>query len=389
MNDLDLLKVLDTIIEPLEKENIAYCLLGHAALHLQGVKCPVDSIGISIQWDAFERAAEKYQEEAVKHHRSACFETTVQGTKVIFQCEYNTVVMTDPDRMPIILGDKKYWVKAWDYYLHHLNEEDSLKVKIKDHLLTLQKESTEAANEAWNDGAYDAWVNRFGTPEKWAGRIKREPETRIASLEPYIGSIEGKKVINLLGSHGTKAIAMALLGADATVADISLENARYAKEVAEAADVPLNYVVANVLELPQEILSGDYDLVFMELGILHYFIDLAPLVTIVKGLLKSGGRVVVQDFHPVSTKLLTSKGQKHKVTGNYFDKTLIETKVAFSKYENESSPAKIVYERKWTLGEIVTAFADGGFIIKRLVEEPNIKISDIGIPKTFTLAAEK
>jgi SAM-dependent methyltransferase len=383
-----LLKLINTIINTLEAENIPYCLLGSASLFLQGVKCPVDAIDISIQWDAFEKVAEAYQANVEKHDRRASFETIIQQVKVFFQCEYNTVVVTDPDRLAVKTNDQVYWVKAWDFYLRSLKDGDPLRELIKRHLLDLQRESTEAAGDAWSDGAYEAWVNRFGPPEKWGARINRDPDTRLATLKPYIEHLDGKKVINLLGSHGTKAIAMGLCGASVTVVDISPENARYAKEVAETVGVSLHYIVSDVLNLPKEEISGDYDLVFMELGILHYFIDLEPLVKIIKGLLGPGGRAIVQDFHPVSTKLLSSKGNKHKVTGNYFDKTLIETNVAFSKYGSESAPKK-VYERKWTLGEIVTAFAEGGLMIKKLDEQPNIKMSDIGIPKTFTLIAEK
>ena len=53
----------------------------------------------------------------------------------------------------------------------------------------------------------------------------------------------------------------------------------------------------------------------MELGILHYFIDLKPLMEVVKQLLAPGGRLVLREFHPVSTKLITSRGKKHKLTG--------------------------------------------------------------------------
>lgn len=31
-------------------------------------------------------------------------------------------------------------------------------------------------------------------------------------------------------------------------------------------------------------------------------------------LLRPGGRLVLREFHPVSTKLITSRGKKHKVS---------------------------------------------------------------------------
>ncbi|MGV3488816.1 MAG: class I SAM-dependent methyltransferase [Tuberibacillus sp.] len=385
----DIIRTLDAILNGLEDEHIPYCLLDSLALKLQGVECNVRNINILLQWDAFEKAAEHFGGMIERRGGQGSFTCLIDGTEAVFTCEYNTVVLTDPDRISVEYNHKSYWVKSWDYYLRRLDQDSPMRETIKAHLRALQAESTKAADEAWNSGAYEAWLNRFGSPAEWAKRIESDPHTRIASLLPYIEDVKGKQIINLLGSHGTKAIAMGVLGADITVVDISKENANYAKEVAESIGIPLRYIVSDVLTIPEEDLLQDYDLAFMELGILHYFIDLEPLAEVIRGLLKPGGRVIVQDFHPVSTKLITSTGKKHKITGNYFNKSLIATDVAFSKYEGSQAGPKKVYERKWTLGEIVNAFADAGLFICRLDEHPNIKRSDIGIPKTFTLVAEK
>jgi hypothetical protein len=41
--------------------------------------------------------------------------------------------------------------------------------------------------------------------------------------------------------------------------------------------------------------------------------------TVAQLLAPGGGRLILRDFHPVSTKLISSRGKKHKATGNYFD----------------------------------------------------------------------
>src|SRR4051812_34271969 len=107
----------------------------------------------------------------------------------------------------------------------------------------MQKEVSSSNEAAWNQGPYEAWTARFGSPAEAAARIVANPAARLSTLHAWIGDIQGKKVVNLLGSHGSKAIAMALLGAQATVVDIASENARYAKELAKAADVELHYIV--------------------------------------------------------------------------------------------------------------------------------------------------
>jgi SAM-dependent methyltransferase len=265
-------------------------------------------------------------------------------------------------------------------------------------MLTVQKNQSKINEEAWNQSTYDAWVNRFGLPSDAVIKIKENPAAQLKSIYKHLGDVEGKKVANLLGSHGSKAVALAILGADVTVVDISSENARYANELAKEAGVTIRYLVSDVLALPPEELTSDFDLVFMELGILHYFTDLQPIATVVSNLLRVGGRFVLQDFHPVSTKLITSRGttakiRKHKVTGDYFDTSMEETEVAYAKLlpgENRDQLKKVLI-RKWTLGEIITAFAGAGLYIRLLEEEPNAssEVFDKGIPKTFTLVAEK
>lgn len=262
----------------------------------------------------------------------------------------------------------------------------------------MQKELSKQNEIAWNQGPYQAWVNRYGTPDIAADKIKQNPAGTLKSLYEYVGDVDGKKVANLLGSHGHKAVALALLGADVKVVDISKENARYANELAEAAGVKINYIVSDVLELSPEYLNGEEDIVLMELGILHYFTDLGPIMGIINKLLKNGGKFILQDFHPFTTKLITSKGKrhttrKHKVTGNYFETSLEEFEVPYAKFLPDVNPDELekTLIRRWNLGEIVTAIADNGLYIKLLKEEPN-KSSDIydqGIPKTFTIVAEK
>ncbi|MNI94321.1 hypothetical protein D3C73_1524040 [compost metagenome] len=85
------------------------------------------------------------------------------------------------------------------------------------------------------------------------------------------------------------------------------------------------------------------------------------------------------------------------MSGDYFDTALEEKKVSYSKYlpspgeTPEDVKHSVVYWRRWTLGEIVTAAARSGLMIRELVEEPNLssEVYDKGIPKTFVLVAEK
>ncbi len=100
---------------------------------------------------------------------------------------------------------------------------------------------------AWNTGAYEAWVIENGTPTELAGRL--EPEKVLKRVLKHLGNLHGKKVANPLGSRGKAAVAMALLGADVTIFDLSESSARYALELASASNVKLEYVVGDLMRL--------------------------------------------------------------------------------------------------------------------------------------------
>lgn len=277
-------------------------------------------------------------------------------------------------------------------------------MKEHEHFQDMQGKEGESpsSEELWNEDTYSAWTSRFGTPAEAAVKLAKDPAGKLFPLLGYLGEVKGKKIINLMGSNGMKAVALGLLGADVTVADFSEANAKYAGELANEAGVKLEYVVSDVLKLPEHMLDSSYDIVFAEMGILHYFTDLTPFMATVQRLLAPGGRFVLRDFHPVTTKLITSKGstakvRKHKVSGDYFDTALEEKKVSYSKYlpsgtgQSGADRHSVVYWRRWTLGEIVTAAAGSGLVIRELIEEPNLSsdVYDKGIPKTFSLTAEK
>lgn len=261
-------------------------------------------------------------------------------------------------------------------------------------------EINENNQQTWNSGAYEAWIRRFGTPAEAALKIKSDPSKRLGHLMNHLDSdLQGKKIINLLGSNGNKAVALALLGADVTIVDYSADNERYANELAAEAGVNIRYILSDVMLLADEELSHCYDVVLMENGILHYFKELEPLFRIVSRLLRPGGKLVLQDFHPITTKLISSKGttaniRKHKVTGDYFDTSLQEKDAPFTKFQDTTSVGRHenkVYLREWTLGEIVTSVASEGLFIRTLEELPNLSsdVFDKGIPKSFVIVAEQ
>lgn len=232
--------------------------------------------------------------------------------------------------------------------------------KQKGAILVKQEHLSTVNKQGWSKAAYEAWTNRHGTPAEYAKKLMQNPAHEVAYYLSYIDEIKGKRIINLLGSKGNKAIAFSLLGADVTVVDISESNAKYANELAHACNTPLTYIVSDVLDIePKE----TFDVVLLELGVLHYFVDLRPLFRLVTNLLKDNGTFILRDYHPLSAKFIQN--------GDYFAEDIAEVDVAYSillpKQERASLPKNKI--RRWTLGEIVTEIARANLHIEELREE--------------------
>ncbi|MCI3927671.1 class I SAM-dependent methyltransferase [Paenibacillus sp. TRM 82003] len=252
----------------------------------------------------------------------------------------------------------------------------------------MQEELAKANKAAWETKAYRAWVARYGTPDELAASLKREHRHLLRYWLPHLDDPNGKRVLNLLGSHGRKAISLALMGAEVTVVDISEENRAYALASAAAAGVPLDYVCADVLAIPDEERLGAFDVVLMEFGILHYFTELTPLFDLAHRRLRSGGRLLLTDFHPFARAWLTTDNLKMP-SGDYFDSAVKESEVAFAKLllpEEREGLGKVM-GRGWTMGAIVTAAASAGLTMKVLEEIPCK--TDSRFPEFYTLVADR
>lgn len=383
-------QVIQTVAARLEEATIPYTIIEEAALMLQGVPVPIEKIRILVQWDVFSTCYQLFEKEAIstveKTATTASFELLIQQSSIIISCLFNTTIKTDPYRITV----DGLWCRSLYSYLYG-NDFIKYQDNIVGFLHNKQQSLTIHNEQAWNQNNYQALITRYGEPVVIAEKIKSNPEWRLYPFFKYMKDLKGKKVLHLLGSNGVKATAMALLGAKVTVVDFSQENARFASELAEAVGVDLNYIVSDVFSVPVEELEESYDYVLMELGVLHYFITLEPLMKRIKNFLSPGGKYILHEFHPISTKLITSSGKKHKVMGNYFSPELMYQTVAFSKHMSEGLQEELMQtvQRKWTIGELITSVASSGLTVKVLEEEPNHKLHDIGLPKTYTLVAQK
>ena len=81
---------------------------------------------------------------------------------------------------------------------------------------------------AWEYNAYEFWLKEEGPPSKKAEKIIENPAAMLKKYSAYFDTYEGRKIANICGSCGKKAVPLAVLGAEVTVFDISQDNRRAA-----------------------------------------------------------------------------------------------------------------------------------------------------------------
>ena len=198
----------------------------------------------------------------------------------------------------------------------------------------------------------------------------KNPRKMLRRYAAYFDKFEGIKVANICGSCGKKAIPLALLGADVTIFDISEDNKKYAMEVAEEANVSITYEVGDVLEIDLKKYGEQFDVVFMEGGILHYFHDIDEFMSIMNKLLKANGKIICSDFHPF-TKISDTLNLQQP-TMSYFSKDVFEGEMAHARFYDDEIRTKIpkCSYRKYTISEIINSLINAGFILKKFDEHP-------------------
>lgn len=249
------------------------------------------------------------------------------------------------------------------------------------------KDYTTQNKKAWEYTAYDFWLKAEGQPEDFAEEIKQDPIGHLRKYVDYFDTYGGLRIANICGSCGKKAIALAMLGAEVTVFDISEDNRRYAMEAAEAAEIHLGYEVCDVLETDMKKYGGFFDVVFMEGGILHYFHDINEFMRVMYTLLKPDGKMICSDFHPF-TKINDVLNQGIPEM-SYFSTEIFEGEVAHAPFYEEEFRSQIprCSLRKYTLSEILNAVIENSFFIRRFDEHPAWTNTDL--PGEFTVIAQK
>ncbi len=156
--------------------------------------------------------------------------------------------------------------------------------------------------------------------------------------------VAGKSVIQLCCNNGAETLSLRNMGATRCVgvdaAEEFLAHGRKMIEQAGAED-QVELIHSDVYDLPRE-LEGSFDIVLTTIGVLSWMPDLEALFRILQGLLKPGGKLVMEEMHPVLFMYEPDvDGGASSIQYSYFDNHVWEETTGLDYYgveEYESQP---------------------------------------------------
>lgn len=175
-----------------------------------------------------------------------------------------------------------------------------------------------------------------------------------------LGDVRGLRILDLGCGGGQCSIAFARQGATVTGVDISAEQIRFARERMAQAGVPVDFRVADAINLAGFPDNG-WDLIFSTYAF-HYITPLASCLAECWRVLSPGGRLVFCVDHPVRNAFLDEEdqGMMPYAVRSYFDCRPLHWRFPGVGTGMESN--------HYTIATWLDQLAQAGFRLTRLVE---------------------
>jgi ubiquinone/menaquinone biosynthesis C-methylase UbiE len=201
----------------------------------------------------------------------------------------------------------------------------------------------------------------------------RAGKSSLRSLERgALGDVSGKDFLHLQCHIGLNAISWARLGANVTAVDFADEALKIGRELAAGLNTDINFVHANVFDLPQ-VLDGSFDIVYTDYGVLHLLPDLNAWAKVVAHFLKPGGVFHIAEIHPILAAVEEVDGEL-KVRPEKLPSGPLEDEVSATYGDGYDDVQHIEsykqYSWLWSIPEIMGALIGAGLQIRTFTEVP-------------------
>ena len=221
-----------------------------------------------------------------------------------------------------------------------------------------RKQYTDANRIAWNEAAsrHAAHNNaELFAAARAPDYISFEGEllTRLQALD-----VSGRDVIQLGCNNGRETLSLRNMGAGRCVGvDAAAEFLAHGRELIRIAGAEdrVELVEADIYQLPARF-DGQFDMVLVTIGVISWLPDLQRFFEVVRGLLKPGGRLVMQEMHPVLFMYEEDPdGGASRPRYSYFSGEVWEETSGLDYYGHENYAAQPNYSFMHRLDEILMA----------------------------------
>lgn len=123
--------------------------------------------------------------------------------------------------------------------------------------------------------------------------------TSLNSIEfDLLGDVKGKEILHLQCHFGQDSISLSRMGAKVMGIDLSDKAIEAARDLAKKCGTDTEFILSDIYDLPN-VLDKKFDIVYTSYGVIGWLPDMEKWAKVVSHFLKSGGKFVFVEFHPV------------------------------------------------------------------------------------------
>jgi SAM-dependent methyltransferase len=234
---------------------------------------------------------------------------------------------------------------------------------------TLTKIATEANRKAW-----DISAKHHKDTDWWHEMVATVAQPDFSCFDPTMTkalnriNLSGKSVVQVGCNNGREVFSLPAFGAKRAVGiDQSDGFIAQARELAEIAQKPVDFLCADIYNLPSDT-PCNFDLAMITIGVLSWMPDLPKFFEIIASLMAKGGQLIIYETHPFLEMFNPKSDDPFRPEHSYFETApWVEAEVITYDSSTPTGGAES-YWYTHTLSHIFTAILDAGLQITKFEE---------------------
>ncbi len=255
------------------------------------------------------------------------------------------------------------------------------------------KKNSETSELAWDEVAnihkryrYDHLIEGFSKP----GFISM-PNIRRSLLEQ--SGVKGKAVFQPCCNNGRDILSILNMGAERGLGiDISSEFLSHARDFAHAGNLNCEFVQADIYELGDSY-DNQFDVGVISLGSFMWMRDLPQFFSVMAGLLRNHGKLIIHEFHPIGEVIsLEPKTRQLRFNTSYFAENPKVWDSGLDYFGGQEYEATPCYRFLHKISDVIMAASRNSFVIERFDELEEDMMSGVykinsrfPLPRSYTM----